>query len=60
MFIPNHYDKTGIDSILANSNLSDLSSYYNKAEVNAIVSNINFSNDHYTTEEVDNEISTML
>ena len=28
--ITNHYNKTEIDAILANSNFSDLSNYYNK------------------------------
>ena len=41
---------------------TDLSSYYNKTEVDAIVANINFSNNHYTKTEVDdidNELSAL-
>ena len=61
--IPNHYNKTDINSILANSNLSDLSNYYNKAEIDAIVSNINVSNNHYTKAEIydiGNELSALV
>ena len=58
--IPNHYNKTEIDAIVANSNPSN---YYNKIEIDAIVSNISSSNDHYTKTEVgdiDNELPTLI
>ena len=61
--IPNHYNKTEINSILANSNFSDLSNYYNKTEIDAIVPNIKFSNNHYTKaeiEDIDNELPTSI
>ena len=57
--IPNFYNKTEIDAIAFNGNLS---SYYNKTEVDAIVANMNFSNNHYTKSEVydiDNELSAL-
>ena len=61
--IPNFYDKTKINSILANSTFSDLSNYYNNTETGAIVSNINLSNNHYAkteTDDIDNELSTSI
>ena len=58
--IPNFCNKTEIDAIAFNGNLSN---YYNKTEVDAIVANINFSNNHYTKSEVDyidNELSALI
>ena len=51
--IPDVYDKTEINAILANSTFSDLGNYYNKTEIDAIVSNINVRNNHYTKAEID-------
>ena len=42
---------------------TDLSNCYNKIEVDSIVANINFSNNHYTKTEVDyidNELSALI
>ena len=57
--IPNHYNKTELDSLLANINLSD---YYNKTEMDLIVSNIDLSNYYTKTEidDIDNELSTLI
>ena len=58
--IPNFYNKTEIDAIAFNGNLS---AYYDKTEVDATVANINFSNTHYTKSEVDdigNELSALI
>ena len=46
--------------MLAGGGSTDLSKYYNKTEVGAIVANIIFSNKHYAKPEVDdidNELS---
>ena len=45
--------KTETISILANSNFSGLSNYYNKNETGATVSKVNFNNNHYTKAEID-------
>ena len=58
--IPNFYNKTEIDAIAFNGNLSN---YYNKTEVDATVANINSSNNHYAKTEVDdidNELSALI
>ena len=42
---------------------TDLSNYYNKGQVDAVVANIDFSNNHYTKTEVDdidNELSALI
>ena len=57
--IPNRYNKTELDSLLANINLSD---YYNQTEMDLIVSNIDLSN-YYTKSEIDdinNELSNLI
>ena len=59
--IPNH-NKTQINAMLAGGS-TDLSNYYNKTEIDAIVTNINFSNNHYTKTEVDDidsELSALI
>ena len=61
--IPNFYNKTEINSMLAGGGSTDLSNYYNKGQVDAIVANIDFSNNHYTETEVDdidNELSALI
>ena len=59
LYIPNHYNKTEVDSLLSNVNLTD---YYNKAEMDLIVSNIDLSNYYTKTEldDLDNELSTLI
>ena len=61
--IPNFYNKTEINSMLAGGGSTDFSNYYYKTEVDAIVANINFNNNHYTKSEVDdidNELSAFI
>ena len=51
-----------MNSMLAGGS-TDLSKYCNKTEVDAVVANINFSNNHYTKAEVadiDNELSALI
>ena len=57
--IPNHYNKTEINSMMAGS--TNLSNYYNKAEINTIVSNIDFRNYDTKTEidDIDNALPTI-
>ena len=57
--IPNYYNKTELDTLIANINLSN---YYNKTEVDAIVANINLSNYYTKTEvdDIDHELSTRI
>ena len=57
--IQNHYNKTEVDSLLANINLSD---YCNRTEMDLIVSNIDLSNYYTKTEidDIDNELSTLI
>ena len=57
---PNIYNKTEINSMLTGVS-TDLSNYYNKTQVDAIVANNNFS--YYTKSEIDdldNELSTLI
>ena len=61
--IPNFYNKTEINSMLAGGGSTDLSNYYNETEVDAVVANIHFSNNHCTKSEVDdidNELSALI
>ena len=49
--------------MLAGGGSIDLSNYYNKGQVDAIVANIDFSNNHYTETEmddIDNELSALI
>ena len=61
--IPNFYNNTEINSMLAGGGSTDFSNKYNKTEVGATVANINFSNNHYTKSElddIDNDLSALI